>query len=108
MLEGFEKEYIKTAGDYNLILIKSIDITKNILPTLIFAHKNYNEYIKPSFKVLNEMLNNLSPIKMRLLRLIFFKEYKNLTKLNEYYEKRLNPLLHEKYIKYLRLLFRYN
>ncbi len=92
---------------YNLTLIETIDITSNILPTLKFAQENYNKYIIPSLVVLEELFANVSPGKSKLLKLIFSKELKILNQLKEYFEQRLDPMLFEKYAKYLRMLFRF-
>ncbi len=102
-----EESYVKKAQSYNLTLIETIDITSNILPTLKFAQENYNKYIIPSLVVLEELFANVSPGKSKLLKLIFSKELKILNQLKEYFEQRLDPMLFEKYAKYLRMLFRF-
>lgn len=102
-----ENDYIRMAQNFNLTLVKSNDITQNTLPTLEFAYEKYKEYAVPSFTVVNEFLTNLSPFKLKLLKFIFSKQFSHIEKWNGYYEKRFDPKLSEKYLKYLRLLFHY-
>lgn len=100
-----EEEYIRRARSYNLMPEKSIDITENILPTLEFFNKIYEEYVTPSLKVLNYYLGNRLQFKMKLLKLFFAGEFKQLTKVKKYYEERSNPYFFREHVKYLRMLF---
>jgi 2-polyprenyl-3-methyl-5-hydroxy-6-metoxy-1,4-benzoquinol methylase len=102
-----EDKYVRRAGSHNLALEKCIDITENVLPTLEFVDQFYKEYLTPSLKVLSCYLGNRLQIKLKLLKLLFAKEFRQLAKVREYYEERSNSDLFREHVKYLRLLFVY-
>jgi MPBQ/MSBQ methyltransferase len=100
-----EEEYIRRAESHDLVLEKYFDITENVLPTLEFANQCYEDYFTPSLKVISYYLGNGVQIKAKLLKLFFAKEFRQLAKVQEYYEERSNPYLFREHMKYLRLLF---
>lgn len=102
---NIEKEYIEKAKNYNLTLVKSIDITKNVLPTLKLANKAYREYFISSLDILRYYFDTLTPVKLKLFKLFFLKEIKQLTRIYKYYDECLDPYLFQKHVKYLRFLF---
>lgn len=102
---NIEKEYIEKAKNYNLTLVKSIDITKNVLPTLKLANKAYREYFISSLDILRYYFDTLTPVKLKLFKLFFLKEIKQLIRIYKYYDECLDPYLFQKHVKYLRFLF---
>jgi len=109
-VDGFEdchieEEYIRRAESHNLVLEKYLDITENILPTLEFAGQCLEGYLTPSLKVLGRYLGNRAQIKLKLLKLLFAKEIRQMAQVLEYYEERFDPRLFRDHMKYSRLLF---
>lgn len=101
-------QYIKTAKDYGLDIVKSIDITKEILPTIKLANNFYKEFFIPSFLIAKTYLKNSSPVKYFLVKTFFKKQLSDLSKIHDYYEKHLDPDFFKKELVYLRLLFKIN
>lgn len=101
-----ESVYTECAGTYGLELKRRIDITRNVLPTLEFANEALHRYAMPGWKVLNHYFGAPAQFKLKLLRLLFGREFRRLMKLQRYYESYLNPALYLANVEYVRLLFR--
>lgn len=99
-------DYIKTAEKYGFTLIKQQDITKNTFPTIIFADKSAKRYIDPTIEALTMYVKSSLGWKLKVFKLIFWKQIKELTKIQSLYKQRLNPELFKSRAEYLRLIFR--
>jgi hypothetical protein len=99
-----EQEYITQAKEYNLKLIKSIDITKEVLPTLQMAFNAHQEYFLPALSILHHFIKKWSPLKYKLVTLFFYKQWKYLDRLRNYYEERIDPSFFERELSYKRIL----
>jgi MPBQ/MSBQ methyltransferase len=66
-----EQEYITQAKEYNLKRIKSIDITKEILPTLQIAYDAHQKYFLPALSIMHRYIKQSSPLKYKISYLIF-------------------------------------
>ena len=103
-----EDRYTRMAEQFNLSLIDSKDITMQILPSLELANRAYTEYLIPSLGVLLHFFERSASFRLKVLRLLFSKEFKLLSDAQKYAETRLNPTWFEKNIEYKRLLFSFS
>ena len=101
-------DYAKAAEKHGLLLIESIDITQNILPTIGFIHESMESYVEPSVKMLNQFVSSISPLKSWFIKFFFRKQINKTLQIYRYYRRRTDPLFFEKNIVYARLLFQYN
>lgn len=99
-----EQEYITQAKEYNLKLVKSIDITKEVLPTLQIAYNAYQEYFLPVLNIFPHFIKKFSPLKYKLVKLFFYKQWKDLDRIRNYYEERIDPSFFERELSYKRFL----
>ena len=101
------EEYVENAQGYNLKLITSVDITKEVIPTIQMAHNIYNEHFVPGMKIADNYLKANSAVNYFLLKLFFRKQWKKFSKINKYYRERLNIDYFRENMEYRRLLFRH-
>lgn len=99
-----EQEYITQAEEYGLNVIKSIDITKEVLPTLQIASDAHQEYFLPALSVFHHCINKFAPLKYKLVKLFFYKQCKYLDILRNYYVERIDPSFFERELSYKRIL----
>jgi len=99
-----EQEYITQAKEYNLKLIESIDITKEVLPTLQIAYNAHQKYFLPALSIFHHYIKKFAPLKYKLVKLFFYKQWKNLDRLRNYYEERIDPSFFERELSYKRIL----
>ena len=102
------EDYAKIAAKHGLLLIESVDITQNILPTINFIHESMERYVEPSVTMLNQFISSIAPLKSWLIKVFFRKQMRKTLQLYNYYRKRTDPLFFEKNIVYARLLFQYD
>jgi len=100
-----EKEYVERAKHYGFELMKSIDITEKVLPTAQLGELVLNRYISPTLGMLKYYVKNTSPLKFKLIQLVFRKQWQQLTLLLEDWQERADPALYKDKVKYMRLLF---
>jgi len=100
-----ENEYIESAEHYGFELLKSIDITDKVLPTAALGELVLKRYISPTLGMLKYYAKNTSPLKFKLIQLVFRKQWKQLTLLLEDWQERADPVLYKNKVKYMRLLF---
>ena len=102
------EEYAEAAERHNLLLIKNVDITQNILPTIDFIYESMQNYVEPSAKMLSQFISSIAPLKSWFIKFFFRKQINTTLQLYNYYRKRTDPLFFQKNIVYARLLFQYN
>jgi 2-polyprenyl-3-methyl-5-hydroxy-6-metoxy-1,4-benzoquinol methylase len=100
--------FLKKANSYGFQLVKSVDITENVIPTMYLAFRAW-EGISQLFKVaLDNQIGRSGQWKLRMLLLIFSREYKRISRIYTYYQNRLDPDLFREQVSYLRLVFMNN
>ena len=99
------EDYITIAEKHSLLLIESVDITRNILPTINFMCESMQNYVEPSVKMLNHFLSSTSPLKTSVIKFIFRKQINKTLQVYNYYRKKMDPLLFTKNVVYAKLLF---
>ena len=102
------EDYAKTAEKHGLLLIKNVDITQNILPTIDFIYESMESYVEPSVTMLNQFIASIAPVKSWFIKVFFRKQINKTLQIYSYYRRRTDPLFFEKNIVYARLLFQYN
>ena len=106
LVKSQEEEYVQVAEEFGLRLLQNEDITENVLPTLVYAHKHLKEHVFPIAEMfLNIFPSRLTAFKLKLIKLFFSGEIKHLSRVKGYLEERLDPDMFRRHIKYLRLLF---
>jgi 2-polyprenyl-3-methyl-5-hydroxy-6-metoxy-1,4-benzoquinol methylase len=106
LVKSHELEFIKMAEDKGLKLLRNEDITENVLPTLVFAHRRLKEHVFPIAEMfLNIFPSRLTAFKLKLIKRFFSREIKHLVRVKSYLEERLDPHVFQRHIKYLQLLF---
>ncbi len=104
-ITNIKGEYLSTANEYGFKLIKQIDITKKILPNLVFVQKGLQEYVMPTSKMIEHFFYSTSPLKTRFLKFLFQKQLNGARKIFDYYKERTNPKYFTEKVEYSRLLF---
>jgi SAM-dependent methyltransferase len=97
--------YVQLAEKHNFSLQKSVDITSNAVPTMMFAHWALLEYVQPSIEMGRIYLSASSPWKYWLFKLLLGKQIKEISRILSYYERRINPEYFKKNVRYVTLLF---
>jgi len=104
---SLESEYIEKAGNYGFKLVKRVDITEQVIPTLQLARQAMDKHIPPISEMFDSYLKSRSPLKYSILKLVFRKQIKDYEKAVAYYKKRTDVPLFKKNVNYLRLLFQH-
>jgi len=101
-------DYVALAKQNGFRLIKGIDITDNVLPTLELTQKGYRDYVIPVFGLLGQYLEKSAPLRWRVLKLLCHRQFRELKELHRYYEERMDPNLFKQQATYERLLFSFD
>jgi len=98
----FEKEY-KQNG---FRLLKKIDVTDRVTPSMDLAYKYYQDYVPPFLEIISNYYQKAFKIKAKLLALIFRKEIKFLnTLVTKVLPERLDVKKYKKFGRYYLYLF---
>jgi SAM-dependent methyltransferase len=98
--------YVRQAAGYNFSLLKTVDITKNVVPTMILSSRAMKEYVRPSIEMAERYLKASGPWKLRFIKLFFAKQLRELSAILDYYQRRTAPEYFLRKIRYATLLFR--
>ncbi len=99
-------DYQERASNNGLTLIDSIDISENIFPNLYFADHVFEEYIRPSFGMIEQYISTISPVKLFLIKLFFFKQFRQFKEAADYYRERFSSCQFKQYAEYMTFLFK--
>lgn len=102
-----EDEYLELAKHYGLDLIKSIDITPSVMPQTMFAGKIFHEQVEPFVDMLKHYAGNSLPFRLKIIKFLTRKELRSLEEFYEDRVQRVDPLLVEEHLRYMRFLFVY-
>ncbi len=102
-----EEDYIETAAHHGFKLCRHKDITPHVLPTMEFARTQFQEYVVPFIDAFNLYARGTSPVKQKLLRLVFRKELRRVRVIRKYYEEFFNPDLLRQHVRYATHLYEY-
>lgn len=105
---SIEDVYLERAKRHGLELIKSIDITKHILPQSRFENKIYREHIESFIEIVKQRVESTMSFRLKLLKLFSRRTFKLITDIYEDRLQRADPDLMEQNIKYIRFLFVYS
>jgi MPBQ/MSBQ methyltransferase len=94
-------EWLKCTEKHGFKTIKRNDITKNVLPTLVFAEKICHEYLTPIEEIIDIYFKKSSPIRAKIIEFLFARDVKRLFSLKDYLFKRLNSKLFKENVTYL-------
>ncbi len=100
-----EGEYLQKAHEYGFRLLKRIDITRRVLPTLALVHNAMHEHIEPVAAMIDHYLLSTAPVITTALRLVLWKQIQNIRDIFRYYRERTDPFQFEDKCRYFRLLF---
>ena len=106
--EGYalcELPYVKLAQRYGFSLLRTADITKHTLPTMMLAHRAFREYLYPALELGRLYFSASAPWKFWALKLFLGRQLKELSKILAYYEQRIDPEYFRKSARYTTLLF---
>ena len=105
-MKNVESEYVSTAKRSGYSLLKNVDITDNVLPTMKFATEQYNNYILPFLNMANLYYQGVSSFKRRLIQWYFRKEVKNAKSIHQYYLEYFDTDLFKKNVVYTTHLYK--
>jgi 2-polyprenyl-3-methyl-5-hydroxy-6-metoxy-1,4-benzoquinol methylase len=105
-MQNIESEYIASAANAGFELIKNVDITQNILPTMKFAMELYNSYVLPSLKLAGLYYQGVSSFKRSLIQWYFRKEVKKAKRVHNYYLEYFDNELFKKNVVYATHLYK--
>jgi MPBQ/MSBQ methyltransferase len=98
-------DYVALAKQSGFRLIRGVDITDHVLPTLELTQKSYRDYVIPVFGLLGKYLEKSAPLRWRVLKLLCHRQFRELKTLHRYYQERMDPNLFKQHATYERLLF---
>ncbi len=104
---NIEDVYLDRAQHYGLELIKSVDITKDVLPTAEIEKIIWEDYYPPCIEILEHVFGALATFKAGIIRWLFREPLEFLEDIREDRMKRCDPVLYEQHLKYMRFLFSY-
>ncbi len=105
-MHNVESEYITDAAKAGFALLKNVDITGNVLPTMKFATEQYHSYIVPFLNLANLYYQGVSSFKQRLIQWYFRKEIKNAKRIHKYYLEYFDSELFKKNVVYVTHLYK--
>jgi SAM-dependent methyltransferase len=96
-----EEPYIALAAEHGFHLVRSVDVTENVIGTLRLAER----YLRPVLHVAQTYLETGSFLKRWLAGLLIAKRSMSPRRLREYYEQWISPEYYRTHVKYAFLLF---
>jgi hypothetical protein len=86
-------------------LVYSRDITPHVLPTIETLHAIRLQHLEPALALVQRYLRVEMPLKWKVLRWLFRKQLRTLSRLQVRYTERTDPALFVRHVEYLILLF---
>ncbi|MEW6556549.1 MAG: methyltransferase domain-containing protein [Elusimicrobiota bacterium] len=100
-------EFLEEAEKNNFKILKSEDITENILPTLSLGNYYYQHYAIPILESLISLANDELPKTTKIIKVLFKQKiYKQKKRIYEKYPEMLDTEQFRKNLKYMIYLFR--
>jgi SAM-dependent methyltransferase len=96
-----EPKWVQCAEDYGFKVTKRQDITQNVLPTLVFGEKMYNEYLAPIGEIIDVYFKKTSPTRAKIIEFLFSKDINRLFSLKNYLFEHLNSKIFCETARYL-------
>lgn len=103
---NIEGEYREKAEQHGFRLVRRVDITAQVLPTLRLTREIMERYLEPATRMLGHYLRARSPLPLVILSVLLRKQVKDYRRALAYYTERTDAELFEKNVSYLQLLFR--
>ncbi len=107
-LRNQEDRYMAAAEAHGFALRKHVDITRQVLPTMQYAQEAFDAHVLPLLEVVDRYARATSPLKRKVLRLIFRKEWRRASVIRKYYEEFFDPALLEEHVRYATHLYQYD
>ncbi len=104
-LRNSEAGYAAAAAAYGFQLLRSVDITEQVLPTVELMNSVYHDHVLPALNVLNLYLEGSSRLKRYLLQLYFRRELRRLEAIRRYYLDYIDPVVFRQNLRYLTQLY---
>ncbi|GAB1541473.1 hypothetical protein NUACC21_41440 [Scytonema sp. NUACC21] len=95
-----KSEYLKALEEYGFEIVKSEDITSRVTPTLDLAMLKFNEYVKPTLELFDDLLLGWAPIPYKAVKFLAKKSWNNLENQIQLIDSQLF-IKHRQYIIYL-------
>ena len=99
-----KRDYLDKAAKNGFATLETRDITRHVLPTIQIVNRTRLLHLEPSLDLAQRYLRASMPLKLKLLKLLFRKQIKELAELASYYAKRTNPALFAAQVEYLIVL----
>lgn len=103
-IPNIKRDYLEKAGKNGFVTLEIRDITRHVLPTIQIVNNTRLLHLEPSFDLAQRYLHASMPLKLKLLKLLFRKQIKELGELASYYARRTNPVLFASQVEYLIVL----
>ncbi|MFC1543077.1 class I SAM-dependent methyltransferase [Candidatus Neomarinimicrobiota bacterium] len=104
---NIEDAYLNKTQQYGLQLIKSVDITPEVLPTLEFERTIWVDYVPAYIDIVMHGLNSQSFLKGSLAKWLIKSPLKYLDEIRQERLLRSDPVMYEHNLKYMRFLLAY-
>lgn len=99
-----KRDYLDKAAKNGFATLETRDITKHVLPTIQIVNRTRLLHLEPALDLAQRYLRDSMPLKLKLLKLFFRKQIKELAESATYYAKRTNPALFAAQVEYLIVL----
>ena len=73
-----QSEYLQVAAESGFEIVKSDDITLRVTPTLDLAMTKYEEFVKPTLELVDQLLTGWAPIPYKFVQFLAKKPVNNL------------------------------
>ena len=103
-IPNIKQDYLEKAAKNGFVTLETRDITRHVLPTIQIVNNARLLHLEPSFDLVQRYLQASMPLKLKLLKLLFRKQIKELSELASYYARRTNPELFAAQLEYLIVL----
>ncbi|MBA2435070.1 MAG: hypothetical protein H0V54_08335 [Chthoniobacterales bacterium] len=103
-IPNVKRDYLEKAAKNGFIMLEIRDITRHVLPTIQIVNNTRLLHLEPSFDLAQRYLKASMPLKLKLLKLLFRKQIKELAELASYYARRTDPALFAAQAEYLIVL----
>jgi len=98
--------YVKLAREYGFLPDQIVDITPNVLPTVVILHRAMQEYLEPMLQFADSYVKARAPWKARLLKFLLSKQVEVIDRKLRGYRRRANPDRYRERIRYVTMLLK--
>ncbi len=98
--------YVKLAREYGFVPDQIVDVTPNVLPTMVMAHRAMQEYVEPVIEFAGDYLQARIPWKVRVFKFLVSKQIKAFQRKLRRYRRKTDPDRYRERVRYVTMLLK--